>query len=70
LLRLDPPEKAFPMAILTLEQGQATDATVSSLSIACQILVDEGADLRGIGFDADGKYLHYLDSFKTRIDDL
>jgi hypothetical protein len=69
-IRLDPRKKAFPMAILPMVQGQATDATISSLSIACQILADEGIDLRGIAFDDDVKYLHYLDSFRTKIDDL
>jgi hypothetical protein len=46
LTRIDPREKTFLMAILPWEQGQATDATISSLSIACQILVEEGVDLR------------------------
>jgi hypothetical protein len=58
------------MATRPLVQGQATDVISSSISIARQILVDEGVDLRGIAFDGDVKYLHYLDSFKTRIDDL
>jgi hypothetical protein len=65
--RLDPREKAFPMAILPSVQGQAIDAT---LSIARQILSDEGADLRGLEFDGDLKCLRYLRSFKTRINDL
>jgi hypothetical protein len=38
LTPLDPGEKAFLLAILTSVKGQATDATVSSLSIVCQIL--------------------------------
>jgi hypothetical protein len=70
LTRLDPREQAFPMAVLPSVQGQAMDDTISSLSVACQILVGEGIDLRGIAFDGDVKYLHHLDSFKRRIDDL
>jgi hypothetical protein len=70
LTRPDPRDKAFPMAILPSAQGQATDATISSFSIACQILVDEGIDLRGIAFDGNVTYLQYLDSFATRIDDM
>jgi hypothetical protein len=70
LTRLDPREKAFPMVILPSVQGQATDATILSFSFVCQILVEKGVDLRGIAFDGDVKYLHYLNSFKTRIDDL
>jgi hypothetical protein len=58
------------MAIPPSVQGQTTDAAISSLSIACQILVDEGVDLRGIAFGGVVKDLHYLDWFKTRIDDL
>jgi hypothetical protein len=69
LTRLDPREKAFPMVILSSVQGQTTNSTVSCLSIACQILVDEGIDLRGTAFDGDIKHLHYLDLFKTGIDD-
>jgi hypothetical protein len=70
LTQFDPQEKAFRMAILPSVQEQATDATISSLSIACQALVDEGVDFRRIAFDGDVKYLHYLGSFKTRIDNL
>jgi hypothetical protein len=70
LMRLDPWEKAFPIVLLPSVQGQATDATISSLSIACQILVDEGVDLRGIASDNNIRYLHCLDSFTNRIGEL
>jgi hypothetical protein len=67
LPQLDSWEKVVPMAILPSVQGQARGATISSLSVACQIRVDEEVDLRGIAFDGNAKYLHYLDSFKTII---
>jgi hypothetical protein len=70
LTRLDPREKAFPMAILPSVQGQAADSTLPTLSVARQILSDEGAPLRGLAFDGDLKYLCHLEWFKTRINDL
>jgi hypothetical protein len=47
LTRLNPREKAFPMAILPSIQGQAMDAIIHSISRARQILRDEGSDVRG-----------------------
>jgi hypothetical protein len=66
LTRLDPREKAFPMAILSSVQGQATNAIIESISRARQILRDEG--VRGLEFDADTKYLSRLRPFKRQIE--
>jgi hypothetical protein len=55
LTRLDPREKAFPMAILPSVQGQPTNAIIQSISQARQILRDEGVNVRSLAFDWDTK---------------
>jgi hypothetical protein len=68
LTRLDPREKAFPMAILPSIQGQATDAIIQSISRARQILRNEGVDIRGLAFDVDTKYLSFLRPFERQVE--
>jgi hypothetical protein len=68
LTRLDPREKAFPMAILPSVQGQAMDAIVQSISRARQILRDESVDGRGLAFDGDTKYLSFLRGFEKQVE--